>query len=66
MKKKNAVNILKVLVLTVATLGVYGAYWAMNDAFEEDDYSEDETIKDADNAKRAAAAAMLARNDLNI
>lgn len=64
--KKSAFNIAKVLILTVATLGVYGAYWAMTNSFEEDDYSEDETKKNADNASRAAAAAMLARHDMNL
>ena len=64
--KKSTINVIKVFVLTILTLGIYGAYWAMTQSFEEDDYSEDETKKDADNAKRAVAAAMLARHDLNL
>lgn len=64
--KKSTLNIIKVFALTFATLGLYGAYWAMTNSFEEDDISEDETTKDADNAKRAVAAAMLARQDLHL
>ena len=64
--KKSVANAIKVIALTVITFGIYGAYWAMTSSFEEDDFAEDETKKDADNAKRAVAAAMLARHDLHM
>ena len=60
-KGKNALKIAKVLFLTVITLGIYGAYWAMADMFREDDIDADEVQKDADFMKRSAASAFLSR-----
>lgn len=58
---EKAGKIAKVILLTVATLGIYGAYWAMNSLFEEADIDTDETEKNADTMKRAAASAFLTR-----
>lgn len=60
-KGKKAVNIAKVLFLTVITMGIYGAYWAMADMFKEDDIDTDEVQKNADYMKRSAASAFLSR-----
>ena len=60
-KTDNAGKIAKVILLTVATLGIYGAYWAMSSMFEEADIEADETEKNADTMKRAAASAFLSR-----
>lgn len=60
-KRGNAAKAAKVLLLTVATLGIYGAYWAMNSMFTEEDINADETEKNADYTKRAAASAFLTK-----
>lgn len=51
----------RIIVLTVLTVGIYGAYWAMSDMFKEDDINTDEMQKDADFMKRSAASAFLSR-----
>lgn len=59
-KKKNKfLTAGKVLGLTVATFGIYGAYFMMKNMFPEDDINTDETEKDADNKKRAMGAAWM-------
>ena len=58
---KKILNIVKVLGLTVVTMGIYGAYFAMSDMFKEDDINTDEMQKDADFMKRSAASAFLSR-----
>ncbi|MBR2547487.1 MAG: DUF4234 domain-containing protein [Eubacterium sp.] len=55
----------KILLLTIATFGLYGAYWAMAQSFEEPDIEEDEDSKNADTVKRAATSALLMRHDLH-
>ena len=58
-KKDTFWKYLKVFTFTIVTLGVYGAYWAMSNTYEEDDIDADETQKNADHMQRAAAAAFL-------
>ena len=65
MKKVKFGTAAKVILLTIITFGLYGAYWAMNQSMEEE-YIEDEEVKnDADLVKRAATAALLMRHDLH-
>lgn len=64
MKDKNEKNntfwkYVKVFALTVITMGIYGAYWAMDNTYPEEDIDADETKKDADTIQRAAGAAFL-------
>lgn len=65
MKSKKRAATLKVLLLTVATFGIYGAYWAMSHMTEEPDTGDDDNVKDADAIQRAATSAMLMRHDLH-
>ena len=60
-RSKQLARAAKVIGLTVVTMGIYGAYWAMTGMFEEDDIDADETQKDADYMKRSAASAFLSR-----
>lgn len=65
MKKVKFGTAAKVILLTIITFGLYGAYWAMNQSMEEE-YIEDEEVKnDADSVKRAATSALLMRHDLH-
>ncbi len=65
MKKVKLGTAAKVILLTIITFGLYGAYWAMNQSMEEE-YIEDEEVKnDADSVKRAATSALLMRHDLH-
>ena len=65
MKKVKFGTAAKVILLTIITFGLYGAYWAMNQSMEEE-YIEDEAVKnDADSVKRAATSALLMRHDLH-
>lgn len=65
MKSKKKISTAKVLLLTIATFGLYGAYWAMTQSVGEADFEDDEVEKDADAIQRAAASAMLMRHDLH-
>jgi hypothetical protein len=65
MKRATVLKIAKVVLLTVATFGLYGAYWAMNQSFEEEPANGDETKKDAETVERAATSALLMRHDLH-
>ena len=53
----------RVLLLTVITFGLYGAYWAMNNMYQ--DVDDEEEQKGADSMERAAASALLMRHDLH-
>ncbi len=65
MKKVKLGTAAKVILLTIITFGLYGAYWAMSQSMEEE-YIEDEEVKnDADSIKRAATSALLMRHDLH-
>ena len=65
MKKVKFGTAAKVILLTIITFGLYGAYWAMNQSMKEE-YIEDEEVKnDADSVKRAATSALLMRHDLH-
>ena len=44
MKKVKFGTAAKVILLTIITFGLYGAYWAMNQSMEEE-YIEDEEVK---------------------
>ena len=55
----------RVLLLTVITFGLYGAYWAMNNMYQDVDVDDDEEKKDADTMQRAAGSALLMRHDLH-
>ena len=65
MKKQKQGNAVMIMLLTVLTFGIYGAYWAMTQSAEEADYEDDDIEKDADSVKRAAASALLMRHDLH-
>ena len=60
-KEKNRTfwKLVKVFAFTVLTMGVYGAYWAMDNTYQEADIDTDEEQKEADNIQRAAGAAFL-------
>ena len=59
MKSNGLITIIKVLVLTILTFGLYGAYWIMSNLFKEPDINDDEIDKKADYVRRAAGSAML-------
>ena len=61
MEEKKTWKYAKVILLTIITAGIYGAYFAMSDMFKEDDIDTDEVRKDADYMKRSAASAFLSR-----
>ena len=65
MEKQKLGKAAKVVLLTVITFGLYGAYWAMTQSVEEADYEDDDVEKDADTVKRAATSALLMRHDLH-
>lgn len=65
MEKKRFGKAAKIVLLTIATFGIYGAYWAMTQSMEEPDPGDDDIEKDADAVKRAATSAMLMRHDLH-
>ena len=55
----------KVILLTIATFGLYGAYWAMSQMFTPPDVDDDEAEKGKDFVDRAATSALLMRHDLH-
>ena len=65
MDKKNLGKVAKVLALTVATFGIYGAYWAMSQSTKESEVTDNEGEKNANDLDRAAASALLMRHDLH-
>ena len=65
MEKKGITSIIEVIVLTIVTFGLYGAYWIMNNLYKAPDITADETEKDAAYTSRAATAAFLIRQDLH-
>ena len=64
-KIRNALTTAKIITLTIITFGIYGAYWAMKNAYTEADIDADEIEKNADFAQRAATSALLMRRDLH-
>ncbi len=65
MKKVKLGTAAKVILLTIITFGLYGAYWAMNQSMEEEYIEDEETKNDTDSVKRAATSALLMRHDLH-
>ncbi len=59
MKSNGLITIIKVLVLTILTFGLYGAYWIMSNLFKEPDINDDDIDKKADYVRRAVGSAML-------
>ena len=59
MKKK--INYPLVIILTILTFGLYGAFWALNSSYEEPDESMSEEEKNASDMQRAAGMAFLMR-----
>ena len=65
MEKTGIKSTIKVIVLTIVTFGLYGAYWIMKNLYKEPDITADETEKNAAYTSRAVTSAFLVRHDLH-